>query len=174
MDTNIKDLTPEQIADLEAQIAEYRKAKERTPLAWKPKCGEEYYVVSAFDGIGELSMWKDLVFESYAYEQGNCFQTKELAEAELERRRVIREIEELVDKYDPERGGAFVVGRGNYKFYYDPKKDNICIDARVYMVTYSLIPHFSSKEVAQRILDEVGEDRVKLLFTKYPIVRGDE
>ena len=172
MDINIKDLMPEQIADLEEQIAELRKAKKSNRLAWKPENGEEYYVVSTFDGIGRF-MWQDLVFESCEYEHGNMFPTEQLAEAELERRKVIREIEELVDKYDSEREGAFVDGCSNYTFYYNVREDSI-YTAWDAAVQNPLIPYFSSREVAEHILKEVGEDRVKLLFTKYPIVRGDE
>ena len=172
MNAEIKNMTDAQLDDLEAQIAELRKAKERKPLAWKPQCGGSYNVVGDYFGINH-PRWTGDFMDNGAYTQGNCFPTKELAEAELERRKVVREIEELVDKYDSERGGAFIVGEENYTFHYGVEEDKVHTTWDV-VVRNPLIPYFSSKKVAQRILDEIGEDRVNLLWGKYPIIRGDE
>lgn len=169
----LKDMTEEQLVDLEAQIAELRKAKERKLLVWKPKHNEEYFGI---DQEGNARCWNNQVQKMTDKDcsVGNCFPTKELAEAELERRKVIREIEELVDKYDIERGGAFVVGAYSYVFGYNARCDCVYIARLSSLIVNPLLPCFSSEEIAKRILKEVGKERVKLLFTKYPIIRGDE
>ena len=46
----LKDMTEEQIADLEAQIAEYRKAKERKPLAWNTRAENTCHLISRLNG----------------------------------------------------------------------------------------------------------------------------
>ena len=169
----LKDMTDEQIADLEAQIAELRKAKERKPLAWKPEIMETYFLIGGYgDKLCDCLNYPPA--DSGVYTQGNMFPTEELRDAELERRKIIREIEELVDKYDSERGGAFVVGDANFTFMYDATTNKVGFDLWWTDIHNPIIPSFSSQEIAQRILDEIGEDRVKLLFTKYPIVRGEE
>ena len=105
---------------------------------------------------------------------GDCFETEELAEAELKRRQVVRQIEELVDKYDPERGGAFVLQGDNYTFVYDAEGGKVLLDWWGSIVYNPMIPTFSSHAIAERILEEVGEDNIKLLFMKYPIITGEE
>ena len=173
MNTEIKNMTEEQITDLKAQIADWEKAKERKPLVWKPKRGDKYVAIDSFGDIN-FPKWDDDSMDKKAFAMGNCFKTKELAEAELKRRQVVRQIEELVDKYDPERGGAFGPGADNYTFKYDVVGDSIDVAWGSRFLPNPIIPTCSSKEIAYRILEEVGEDNIKLLFMKYPIVKGEE
>lgn len=173
MNAEIKDMTEWQIADLEAQIKAWRKEKEHKPLAWKPKKGDKYYIMQNF-GSPHCQTWAKDSLDKSAYAIGNVFPNRELAEAEIKRRQVKRQIEELIDRYDSEHGGSFIVGEYNcyFMYYVDGEEDHIVIGDTRYSKVNNL-PCFSSNEVAERILEEIGEDNIKLLFTEYPIGRSE-
>lgn len=173
MNINIENMNDGQINRIEALIADIRKENARKPLAWKPEEGEVYEALGIGGSIYIGNYYEDRQECRMDYKTANCFHSGS-SHFEMFRREIIREIEELVDKYDSERGGAFVVGVQNYWFGYNASDDSIVMMSNFSAYYNGNLPVFSSEEIAQRILDEVGEDRVKLLFTKYPIVRGDE
>ena len=48
---------------------------------WKPKYGEEYWHVTTFDGRIGLNVWCDVWKDINYYKLGNCYRTREEAEA---------------------------------------------------------------------------------------------
>lgn len=52
-------------------------------LPWKPKCGERYWHVA--DDETYNPMWTDAMFDYSCLKLGNCFRTKEEAEANADR-----------------------------------------------------------------------------------------
>ena len=170
MNAEIKNMTEEQITDLKAQIADWEKAKERKPLVFRPATRQTYFAIAdEGHGVERYSNFNP-VMTNNMIANGDCFETQELAEAELKRRQVVRQVEELADKYDPERGGAFVVGGNNYTYRYDVKEDTVKLCWWCSSISNPMLPNFSSRAIAGRILEEVGEDNIKLLFMKYPII----
>ena len=51
---------------------------------WKPKLGEEYWFLG-IDFAPENAIWRDDSFDKSCFKYGNCFQTKEEAEAAIPR-----------------------------------------------------------------------------------------
>lgn len=68
---------------------EYRIKPEEHSARWKPKMGEEYTYLSFDDGFLEWKLWNDSQTDIGRYEIGNCFRTKEEAEAAASRVRAV-------------------------------------------------------------------------------------
>ena len=60
------------------------KTKEVVKWQWRPKDGETYWIVNN-RGFAESYTWYDDVFDQLRFNFGNCFRTKEEAEAAAER-----------------------------------------------------------------------------------------
>ena len=160
-----------ELDELKAKVeSAIKKEAERFPLAWKPQRNEEYFGIGADGTAGRYTNYNQNYTDDKA-EVGNCFRTAKLRDAELNRRQVLCQIEELVDKYDFERGGAFVYNCTNFTFSYSVDSEKIIIDDVFWMIHNPLLPFFSSKEIAQRILNEVGEENIKLFYTKYGVIK---
>lgn len=86
-----RNATPEEIQELNNQLeAEGKRWNPDTmqieKLKWKPKYGDDYYRI-VFD-LGKLAIlklwWSNLTVEINAWQENNCFKTREEAEAKLE------------------------------------------------------------------------------------------
>ena len=82
---------------------------------------------------------------------GNAFLTKEDAEFEAERRK----IEAVMRKYSR----PFKNCGNNYYIYYDYACDKIIID--IYHSVSDGVSYFKNEEIAQKVIDEIGKDRLK-------------
>lgn len=98
------------------------------------------------------------IFEGFSGEctrdMGNAFLTKEEAQFERERRK----IESIMKKYSR----PFEYGEENYYLQYDYDYDDYC-DRILVGALYTLtdgIYYFESEEIAEKVIDEIGEDRL--------------
>ena len=82
---------------------------------------------------------------------GSAFLTEEEAEFEAERRK----IETIMRKYSR----PFTICKRNYYIYYDYGMDKVIID--IYYSVSDGIPYFESEEIAQKVIDEIGKDKLK-------------
>ena len=110
---------------------------------------DEFYLLNG-RGYIEDRCFNDY-FDSSAREIGNAFLTREEAEFELERRK----IEAIMKKY----ARPFTICKGNYYIYYDCGMDKVIID--IYYSVSDGIPYFESEEIAQKVIDEIGKNRLK-------------
>lgn len=110
---------------------------------------EEYFATSSNCGI-----YKHLFNSNHdekVRESGNAFLTREEAEFELERRK----IETFMRKHSTN----FKQGEKNYFIGYDVRLDVIRIFRNP--DTKYAFPYFESEEVALKVIDEIGEERLK-------------
>lgn len=110
--------------------------------------GEKYYYLS-LDGIIGESCFNSRCDESIRA-LGNAFLAKEKAEFEKERRKV----ETIMRRY----ARPFVEGEDNWiiEYQYQDKE----IYAYCYNSYYAGVPSFESEEIAQKVIDEIGEYRL--------------
>ena len=111
--------------------------------------GERYYRLFGDGDIDRLVFNADN--DERARDIGNAFLTFEEAELEKERRK----IEAIMKKYSR----PFTICKRNYYIYYDYGMDKVIID-KYYSVSDG-IPYFESEEIAQKVIDEIGKDRLK-------------
>lgn len=137
--------------DIQALIIEKAEAEQKPKSVWdlKVRDGEMYSYIGSSGGI-EKSFF-DSIHDENARDIGNVFLTKEEAEFEVERRK----IEAIMKKY----GRPFKHGEGNWHIAYDGRCDNI--DFRKNYYAYDGVPYFESIEITQKVIDEIGKDRLK-------------
>lgn len=87
----LRNATPEEIQELDDQLAAEGKCwnpgtMQVEKLRWKPREGESYFtvIVSATDAWMSQYTWDNDNTDKSAYKIGNCYKTKEEAEAKLE------------------------------------------------------------------------------------------
>ena len=86
-----RNATPEEIQELNDQLAAEGKrwnpdTMQIEKLRWQPKRNDSYFNILISRGTADISryLWDDDELDTNLYKMGNCFKTKEEAEAKLE------------------------------------------------------------------------------------------
>lgn len=155
---NINDLQ-EQIDNLikkYQELIERLKEEQNTDVSkkvrWKPKDGELCYFITATGCIGNFYFSSKDSLNCKHYKIGNCFKTKEEAQKELDRR--IAE-QELLDMCDWDRDIVYCV-------IYNQNSERF--DVNLYNTFIPAPYRFASIESAQKAIDTLGAEKLKLVF----------
>ena len=132
---------------LNEEVAQMTKSKTIWDL--KTKDEEEYYRLYN-NGTIVLTTFESSMDRLFRY-LGNAFLTKEEAEFMKER----RSIEAIMRKYSR----PFVDGKTNYFLACSRDSKAVVVDY-YWNIDYG-IPCFESKEIAQKVIDEIGKDKLK-------------
>lgn len=135
--------------EVKQMIKEADQGQVKSVWDLETKDEEEYYRLY-HNGAIILCDFSSSIDRLFRY-LGNAFLTKE--EAELERER--RKIEAILRKYSrPFKSGEF-----NYIVVYDTENNRIIVCAAQF--NNSGAPVFENKEIAQKVIDEIGEHKLK-------------
>ena len=135
--------------EVKQMIKEADQGQVKSVWDLETKDEEEYYRLY-HNGAIILCAFSSSIDRLFRY-MGNAFLTKE--EAELERER--RKIEAILRKYSrPFKSGEF-----NYIVVYDTENNRIIVCAAQF--NNSGAPVFENKEIAQKVIDEIGEHKLK-------------
>lgn len=149
MREDLKKIIEDNWEDIQALIIEKAEAEQKPKSIWdlKKEDGEQYYVLRT---TGDINIdYFSSRLDEYIREAGNVFLTREEAEFEAERRK----IEAVMKKYSR----PFKNGGDNYFLYlYN------CTSIRGgFNSTFNYgLPCFESEEIAQKVIEEIGEDRL--------------
>lgn len=134
---------------------------------WRAEKDDEYYYITE-RGFATFKKEIGSGLDDARYELGNYFETREQAEFEAERLKVITELKEWAtpvnefdwkDNFNYEKKYVLVMGENNYRvkvdFYYTGQICDL---------------YFQSEELAKSAIESVGEDRI----IKYYFRRGSE
>lgn len=135
--------------EVKQMIKEANQGQVKSIWDLKKEDGEDYYRLYSDGDIEQVVFYTD--YDEQARDIGNAFLTKEEAEFELERRRV----EAILKKYSR----SFKSGEFNYIVVYDTENNRILVCAAQF--NNSGAPVFENKEIAQKVIDEIGEYRLK-------------
>lgn len=151
MNNDIRKLIDDKWEDIKALVIEKAEAEQKPKTIWdlKKEDGERYYYITLYGGVCDGIF--NTGYDEDARGGGNAFLTREEAEFELER----RTIEAIIRKHSK----PFEVGKPNYVLVYNHSSKTTIVDCYRFMDCSS--PCFESKEIAQKIIDEIGEDRLK-------------
>ena len=113
--------------------------------------GDKYWVV---DGSGEPinQGWDGYPYDKIALENNAIFKTKEEAEFEAERLKVLRELEKL--------GGGFKPFHGNYMIIFSHDGGLTINGYRTTAVSYGKY-YFDNREEAEKAIEKIGAKRIK-------------
>lgn len=113
--------------------------------------GEIYWsILEAGNLVGRK--WLDTEYDKKCYKIGNAFQTKAEAEFEVERLKVLRELEKMGRPYAYDLYDLCICLCANDKVGCRIETDAISMYGKYY---------FSSEEEAKEAVEEIGEDRIK-------------
>lgn len=154
MDNDIRKLIDDNWEDIKALVIEKAEAELKPKTIWDLNIEdrEEYYGIEP-DGEVMRHMFDD-VFDEDAREMGNAFLTEEEAEFECERRKIEAIMRKYSRPFDKDKINYFLVCNNNI----DNSKT---IEINYYWSIHCSLPYFESKEIAQKAIDEIGEDRLK-------------
>lgn len=152
MNNDIRKLIDDNWEDIKALVIEKaeaeQKLKPKTIWDFNTNDRDSYYYI---DEAGYLRPdWFDEGYFEIRRDLGNAFLTEEEAEFELERRK----IEAIMRRYSRP-----FKNRSNNYFLHFYNRISICIGL-LWAYNYGA-PCFESKEIAQKVIDEIGEDRLK-------------
>ena len=134
----------------EARFADVSKKVKR----WKPKDGDVYYGVVA-DGTIKYIIWDNDIVDNGYYKLGNCFETEEEAQKEIDRRIAEQELLDMVDAKMSDENCKWLIE-------YDPRGPVFYPNNAFFRFTTPFL--FSSKESCQKAIDTLGTDKLKLIF----------
>lgn len=151
MSNDIRKLIDDNWEDIKELIVKKAEAEQKPKTIWDLDVvnEEEYYYITE-DGKIETTYF-DSFYDEKIRSLGNVFLTKVEAEFELERRK----IEAVMRKYSK----PYKADEDNYciLYFHDLKR----VDVSYYSVTDYGILYFKAEEIAEKVIDEIGEDRLK-------------
>lgn len=152
-------LTPEQNAVIES-ILKMQNAEiqpEQKFCVWKPVIGDEYYF-NNFSGNICKCTWADMLVDNNAWDIGNCYQTEEEAKFARERLKVIAELRRFAEEHNDPIDWNKEMQKYEISCYHNSGEADIHISFTYYGHASNIC--FSSKEIAQAAINEIGKDRI--------------
>lgn len=151
MNNDIRKLVDDNWDEIKELIAQKAEAEQKPKNIWdlKTEYGEEYYSIES-DGKIIQYMFNE-AFDEDTRDIGNAFLTREEAEFEKERRK----IEAILRKYSR----PFKSGEYNYVVVCDAENNMMLV--RVSQFHNAGGPVFANKEVAEKVINEIGKNRLK-------------
>ena len=149
IDEKTEEFKKELNEEVKQMIKEANQGQVKSIWDLKTKDEEEYYRMYN-NGAIVLTAFRSNVDRLFRY-MGNAFLTKE--EAELEREK--RKIRAVMRKYSK----PFKFNKHNYCLIYNHYNESVNIDS--HGVFNCGMPYFENKEIAQKVIDEIGHDRLK-------------
>ena len=152
MNNEIRKIVDDNWYEIKEMIIKKVEAEQKPKTIWDLDTVnrvEEYYYITEDGEIGTTHF--DSFYDEKARNVGNAFLTKVEAEFEVERRK----IEAILRKYSR----PFKSGEDNYVVMCDPENNMMLV--RVVQFYNSGGPVFANKEVAEKVIDEIGKNRLK-------------
>ena len=151
MNNDIRKLIDDNWEDIKELIAQKAEAEQKHKNIWdlKTEDGEEYYSIES-DGKIIQYMFNE-AFDEDTRDIGNAFLTREEAEFDVERRKV----EAIMRKHSR----PFKSGEYNYVVMCDTENNMMLV--RVAQFHNAGGPVFANKEVAEKVINEIGKNRLK-------------
>lgn len=161
----------QEVKRLEQQITELRlkilesKADKKPYEVEVPEDLEDYYYVDELGkvhSIGEKLNYYD--FEK-AYLRGLAFKTKEEAEQFDKERILIKKLKDWAKKYNDGWTPSWnETSEAKYCVEYNNYPEEFIVDYYSGIVTFSKLPYFKSREIAEQFMKEFGEEIKEVLY----------
>ena len=146
----IKNEYLKQLEEIKEKIEELEQ-EEETDNRWKPNVGEECWRVGVGGDVYRLE-WDNDHFDDNVFNHTDIFPTEEQAIFDRERKRIRRELMRYSRPFVTRTKNWFFNYHYRYKIIHYLNSDFSCQPFCLY---------FESKEMAEKAVEEVGEDRIK-------------
>lgn len=152
------------LEELRKQRAELDKKIEELEFEECPyKDGDEYYTVD-IGGLVNRGTWDDFIFERRAFNQGNIFQTKQEAELESERRKLLHRFKMFRDKCNDGWKENFYINQNRYYIDFCNSEDEL-FTGSTYYKTFELFGYFKKESDCDKAIELFG-DEIKRLYVE--------
>lgn len=155
-----------QLAGAEKRVQEIRdeldklsKVPVEPERRWKPELGQRYYYITSAGKIFS-DLWLGNSDDLLKFVIGNVFQTKEEAEFEVERLKVIAELKEFAEPDNRQWDNV----TWQWNIIYNHNDADVCAEQWTYIHADSI--YFRSPEKAEEAIKAVGEDRIKKYYLR--------
>ncbi len=157
MNNDIRKLVDDNWDEIKELIAKKAEAEQKPKNIWdlKTEDGEEYYSIES-DGKIIQYMFNE-AFDEDTRDMGNAFLTREEAEFELER----RTIEAIMRKYSRPFKNCNPVDPDDANYCIEHNINNNALKIGSYRSVNLGVLYFESEEIAWKVINEIGEDRLK-------------
>lgn len=143
-----------------ADINKDENKKKETNKRWKPNFGEDYFRIGVDDDDIILLKWENDAFDNKYYNTRNIYKTKEEAEFEAERRKIMTELQNYADEHN----GKITHPSDTYWLKFDEDNMSITADYESYLPPVGTVL-FSDEGTACNAVEAIGEDRIiKYMF----------
>ena len=133
--------------------------KEESNKRWKPNWGENYFRIGPFNDITSLK-WENDTFDNWHYDARDIYKTREEAEFELERRKIMIELQNYADDYN----GEIAHPSDAFWLVLDEDDMSITVETESYLPPVGTVL-FSDEDTAYDAIKAIGEDRIlKYMF----------
>lgn len=140
----------QKVADTNKEENKKKKVNKR----WKPKFGENYFSIVSFDNITSLE-WENDVFDNKHYNTRNVFKTIEEAEFEVERRKIMIELQNYADEHN----GEITHPSDAFWLAFDEDDISITVETESYLPPVGAVL-FSDEDTAYDAIEAIGENRI--------------
>lgn len=128
--------------------------KKETDKRWKPNLGENYFRIDPFDNITSFE-WANDVFDNKYYNARNIYKTKEEAEFEVERRKIMIELQNYADEHN----GEIANPSDAFWIAFDEDDMSITVEMKSYLPPVGTVL-FSDADTAYDAIEAIGENRI--------------
>lgn len=136
-----------------------QQKKKETKNHWKPITSEKYFFTYS-DGDVDSVIWTENKADKGRYGLRNVFRTKEDAEFEVERRKIIAELQNYADDHN----GEITHPSDAFWIAFDEDDMSITVETDSYLPPVGAVL-FSNADTACNAIEEIGEDRIiKYMF----------
>lgn len=150
-----------ELKELEKKLNELReKLNKPANKVWKPEYENTYYYITVY-GIARETVCINGKFDECTWATGNCFKTKEEAEFEAERLKVISELKRFAEEHNDPIDWEDTLQNKWFIGAYTAKNTIGCSFVSSFK---SNDIYFSSREIAQQAISEIGEERIKKYY----------
>lgn len=145
----------QKVADINKEENKKKEVKKR----WKPEIDENYFRILA-SGYVSTDIWRNDHTDNDAYNLRNVFKTREEAEFEVERKKIMAELQDYADEHNGE------IAHPSDAFWLGLDED----DMEIIVEDDSFFPPvgavlFSDVDTACNAIEAIGEDRIiKYMF----------
>lgn len=158
---NINNIT---VLGKESLIADDWEVVEEKKKWWEPELDEKYYIICV-DGSIDYNNYDGDYDDKRLMAIGNCFQTEKQAEFMTEKLRVIHELEKFAFENNEEEIDWNNSEQRKYYLYFDYTDMSIVsCDSYSKCQHIPLAVYFTSKEIADKSIKAIGEERLKKYY----------
>ena len=156
-------LTVSNVSIENALADDWEVVEEPKSKVWKPNIGENYFFITSSLEVNKFTNEGDMVDEN-VISSDNCFKTEKEAQHMIEKLKIIKELQIFALENNDKNVDWKDKCTGKYFITYDFYDEEISIASYTFRNFLPFNIFFTSKEIAQKAIESIGEERIKKYY----------